>query len=80
MSSKKDSPSVQFYQAHDSRYQDSTFPRSALAHRNSSSSASVQVGAKTKQVLSLISFIRKYSSSLPIRVSVVEGYSGRDDR
>ena len=76
MSTKKDSSSVQFYQSYDDgRYQASTFSPSALTQRNSSSSS-----AKTKQVLSLISFIRKYSASLPIRVSVVEGYSGRDDR
>ena len=61
------------------RYQTSTFPHTMMAPL-ALSKTEHQSGKSTMQTLSLISFIEKYSSSLPIRVRVVEGYSGRNDR
>ena len=67
------------HQSSDERYQISTFPCTTMAPF-APSKTKQQNGESTTQTLSLISFIKKYSSSLPIRVSVVEGYSGRNDR
>ena len=61
----------------DGRYQTATFPRTKIV--SESLSKQHQSGRST-QTLSLISFLKKYSSSLPIRVRVVEGYSGKNDR
>ena len=63
----------------DIRYQSSTFSRVATIHGQAASKTSSKQ-QKSGKSLSLISFIRKYSSALPIRVCVVEGYSGKSDR
>ena len=67
-------------QASEERYQTSTFPRTAMAPLAPCKAKQQSPGKSTRQTLSLISFVKKYSSSLPIRVSVLEGYSGRNDR
>lgn len=74
MSTTKDSSSNKFSSDGSRRYQASTLPQVAPPHTKACSSGN------SKQTLSLISFIRKYGSFLPIRVCVVDGYSGRDDR
>ena len=65
---------------HQERYQTSTFPRTKKAPLVPCKAQQQASGKSVGQTLSLISFVKKYSSSLPIRVSVVEGYSGKDDR